>query len=186
MGLGAIIILAFILSIDAFMVSISKGAALQKARMQDALRIGAVFGLISGIAPVIGWGVGYAASNFIQEIDHWVAFGLLSLIGCKMIFESFKEISQDKNFLQGTPGVILAAVATSIDALAVGISLAFVQSHITIAAIYIGVMTFMMVTLGVLAGHYISNRIGRIAEGLGGLGLIFIGTRILLQHSGML
>lgn len=186
MSLTAIIILAFILSIDAFMVSVGKGAGLQKARTQDALRIGAIFGLVSGIAPVIGWGVGYAASNFIQEIDHWLAFGFLSLIGCKMIYESFKEISQDKDFLQGTSGVVLAAIATSIDALAVGVSLAFTQSSISIAAIYIGVITFMMVSLGVLTGHYISSRIGRIAEGLGGIGLIFIGTRILLQHSGML
>lgn len=184
MSFTAIIILAFILSIDAFMVSVGKGAALQKARLQDALKIGIIFGVVSGVAPLIGWGAGYAVSNFIREIDHWLAFGFLSLIGIKMIYESFREISEKKNFLQGTSGIVLAAIATSIDALAVGISLAFTQTGITVAAFYIGFMTFVMVLFGVLTGTYISSRIGRIAEGLGGVGLIFLGTRILLQHVG--
>lgn len=181
--------MAFSMSADAFAASISKGVSLShKPRLKDALHIGAIFGIIETITPIIGWIAGLAASSFITSVDHWIAFTILALIGCKMLVESiYKPIEEgEDNTTDHRLGVmIMTAVGTSIDAMAVGVTLAFLDVNIWITALAIGFATFLMATLGTLTGHYIGQKGGRIAEALGGIGLLFIGTSILFDHLGV-
>lgn len=185
MSIASTVLLAFSMSADAFAVSLGGGARLKRPRLRDAMRIAAVFGLIEGLAPLAGWAAGMAASDMIRQVDHWIAFTLLVFVGGKMIGDSFDENRVSRlSLLTSAVMIALAAVATSIDAFAVGFSLAFAQIHIGIAALSIGAMTCAMVTIGILAGHYMGSRFGLFAERIGGLGLILIGTKILLQHLG--
>lgn len=184
-------IMAFSMSTDAFAAAISKGAGSSRSpSIKEALYTGILFGVVESITPIIGWGVGVAASGFIAAIDHWIAFLVLGFVGIKMIFASFdnKCCPLGLPLKPATkPGMLLlTAIGTSIDALVVGISLAFVNTNILVIAGAIGFATFLMVTIGMLAGQYLGTKVGRVAEGLGGLGLIFIGTDILLTHLGLL
>ncbi len=176
-------LLAFSMSTDAFAVSLSKGTKSQKPNILEALKVGAVFGTVEAITPLLGWFAGLVASSFIKEIDHWVAFVILFGIGLKFIYESFQDKPDDAELKASSPIVlILTALATSIDAFAIGISLAFVDHNIIIAALSIGMATFTMVTFGMMAGYFIGNKIGVYAERLGGIGLMLIGSKILLDH----
>ena len=179
-------LLAFSMSADAFAVSVSKGAALQKPRPRDALRMGAIFGIVEAITPIIGWLMGTAASRYVSEIDHWLAFAILSIVGGKLIYESFFVCEErEKPKRHGLGLIILTAVGTSIDAMAVGVTLAFVDNNIWLTSAAIGGATCLMVTIGVMTGHYIGCRVGRYAEALGGFCLIAIGTHILFSHLGI-
>lgn len=180
-------VLAFSMSADAFAASIGKGAALKKPKISDALRAGAVFGVVETIMPVLGWLIGLAASSFIASIDHWIAFGLLSLIGGKMIYEGLTEGDEEDDEKQphNMMGVVLIAIATSIDAMAVGVTLAFLDINIWISALAIGFVTFLMATLGIMTGHYIGSKVGKYAEVLGGVALFCIGAAILCEHLGI-
>ncbi len=183
MGFLSSSLLAFGMSADAFAVSLGKGATIEKPMFRDALRIGAIFGAVEATAPVFGWLVGLAASGFIRDIDHWLAFAILCFVGLKYIHESFqdkKSSSAPKTYSIWI--LLLTALATSVDAFAVGISLAFVNYDIFIAALSIGTATFVMVTLGIMTGHLIGHKVGVYAERLGGLLLILIGLSILLSH----
>ncbi|CAA2141689.1 manganese efflux pump MntP family protein [Hyphomicrobium sp. ghe19] len=138
----AITVLALSMSIDAFAVSVGRGAALNRPRFSEALRTGVVFGVVEAITPVIGWAAGVAASSFVEAVDHWIAFGLLAGVGLHMLFAAVW-----KNADQGQPGssfaVLMAtAVGTSLDAMAVGVSLAFLEVDIFTIAIAIGLATF--------------------------------------------
>lgn len=176
-------ILAFSMSADAFAVALSKGSVVKKAKFFDSLRIGVIFGMMEAVTPLIGWAVGSMASGFIQDVDHWVAFILLGLIGLKMIFSYFKNEENIEEKKSKTFGVLLlTAFATSVDAMAVGVGLAFVNINIWMTALAIGIATCCMVTIGMMTGHYLGRRVGRVAEALGGIGLILIGTNILLTH----
>ena len=177
-------LLAFSMSADAFAASVCKGAVLRKPRLMQAMRIGAVFGAVETITPIIGWGLGLAASSFIQEVDHWVAFAILSAIGLKMIYEGCCKgpgapEEQKKSSLML---LVLTAFGTSVDAMAVGVTLAFLKINILAMAALIGFFTFMMATIGIMTGHYIGAKAGKAAEITGGLCLIAIGTLILLEH----
>lgn len=178
--------LAFSMSADAFAVSLCKGAALKKPRFSDALRTGAIFGAVEGVTPLAGWLAGLAASRYVQAVDHWITFVILGLIGLKMIYECLFDHHEEKQKKERHGALVLAftALATSIDALAVGVTLAFMQVNIWICAAAIGAATFLMVTIGIMTGHYVGLKAGRYAEGLGGLCLIAIGTIILLEHLG--
>ncbi len=175
-------VLAFSMSTDAFAAAIGKGVAMRKPRFTTALRIGALFGVIETITPLIGWLIGLAASSFITAVDHWIAFGILALVGGHMIFESFQEEAVEQHEHHKLHVLILTAIGTSIDAMAVGATLAFLDVDIWIVAGMIGAATFIMVTIGIMAGHQIGLRAGKIAERLGGLCLILIGSAILYEH----
>ncbi|MGE4352276.1 MAG: manganese efflux pump MntP family protein [Bdellovibrionales bacterium] len=184
------VFLALSMSADAFAVSIGKGVAQQKPRLIDAAKTGLVFGLTEGCAPLVGFAAGSLAASFIQAIDHWLAFGILGLIGLHMIVEGIRnrncEIEITKPQKQKLWLLILTAIGTSIDSIAVGVSLAFVAVNIWIAALSIGLATFTMSTLGLMIGHRVGCKLGRTAEILGGVGLILIGFRILFAHLGLL
>lgn len=179
-------VLAWSMSADAFAVSVGKGVALKKPSLRDAARTGLIFGGTEALAPIVGWLAGSLASVFILTYDHWVAFIILAMIGLRMIWQGYKneacevEVHTPQN--QKLYVVFLTAVGTSIDSMAVGVSLAFVDMNIWIMAAAIGFATFTMSTLGIMIGHFIGCRIGRVAEILGGAGLIAIGTKILCTH----
>jgi putative Mn2+ efflux pump MntP len=133
---------------------------------------------------VIGWALGKGASRYIAAFDHWIAFGLLLAIGGKMIWDAFRRDKGEEKPQRHTLGVlVMTAIGTSIDALAVGVTLALVNASIIVNALAIGAATFTMVTIGVMTGRYLGEKFGRYAEGAGGLVLIAIGTKILLEHT---
>lgn len=177
-------ILAFSMSADAFAVSVGKGMALKKPSLRHAVYVGFIFGIIEMITPVVGWLLGMVASSFITAVDHWVAFGILAVIGSKMLLESFKKEHAEEIKEHKTSTLILTAIGTSIDAMAVGMTMAFLDMNIWISALAIGAATFLMATIGIMTGHYIGSKGGKIAEAIGGLALIAIGTAILIEHLG--
>jgi putative Mn2+ efflux pump MntP len=181
----SILLLAFAMSTDAFAAAIGKGAAMVKPRLGQALRAGLIFGVIEAITPVIGWLLGKGASRYIQAWDHWVAFGLLLVLGLHMIWNGVKPESHepvDAAKKHGFVGLALTGVSTSIDALAVGVGLAFVDVPIALVALVIGLCTFTMVTLGVMLGRALGAIVGRRAEVIGGVILIGVGAVILYEH----
>jgi putative Mn2+ efflux pump MntP len=176
------------MSVDAFAAAVGKGAALDRPRVSEALRTGLVFGVIEAITPVLGWTAGLAATTYVAAVDHWIAFVVLAVVGGRMLWEAIHG--------EDTPGgprvrprrhglaVLLAtAIGTSLDAMAVGVTLAFLDADITVAAAAIGLATFLMATVGMLLGRWLGGRFGRIAEGLGGAGLVGLGVKILLEHT---
>ena len=172
------------MSTDAFAAALGKGAGMFKLRVSEALRIGLIFGVVEAITPVIGWLLGSAASSFIENVDHWIAFALLSLLGLHMIFKAIKggEEGGLEEERKGLLAVALTGLATSIDAMAVGVGLAFIDGNIIVVAIVIGICTFSMVTVGVMAGRALGTLIGKRAEIVGGLILIAVGATILYEH----
>ena len=180
-----IIIIAIGLAADAFAVSVSSGAIIEKLHLRHAMRIAVFFGFFQGLMPWIGWKAGNLASDLIRSIDHWLAFGILCFIGGKMIYESRKleeEIERTINPLN-IYVLFTLAIATSIDALAVGLTFSFLNVSIVEPVIVIGVVTFIFS----LAGTYIGEFFGHIFEDkielAGGIILIGIGTKILIEHT---
>jgi putative Mn2+ efflux pump MntP len=173
------------MSADAFAASLGKGAALGRPRLIEALRTGLIFGSVEALAPIAGWLCGVIAASYIEAIDHWIAFALLGAIGLKMIWECITHTAEaaipGRNSL---PVLLLTAVATSIDAFAVGVSLAFLSADILQTALAIGLATFVMASLGILLGRYVGMLLGRVAEFIGGVVLIAIGSTILATHLG--
>jgi putative Mn2+ efflux pump MntP len=184
MNLFSILLIAFAMSTDAFAVAISKGVAMARPTLPQAIRIGLIFGAIEALTPVIGWLLGSVASRAISEWGHWVAFGLLMILGLRMMYAGCRRDSDDSSRLapQTLPMLSLAAFATSIDAMAVGVSFAFVDVNILVAALAIGGATLLMVTLGVMLGRVLGQLAGQRAEVMGGVILIAIGNAILFQH----
>lgn len=183
----SILLIGLAMSTDAFAAAIGKGAAMARPRLPQALRVGLVFGVVEAITPVIGWLLGTATARYIQAWDHWIAFGLLCLLGLHMIRQALRsdggapaEADPHGNLLT----LALAGLATSIDAMAVGVGLAFADVHIAMVAVVIGLCTFGMVTLGVMLGRVLGEMIGRRAEIAGGLILLVVGTTILREHLG--
>jgi manganese efflux pump family protein len=180
----AIIVLAFSMSADAFAAALAKGSVLDRPQLSEALRSGIVFGTVEAITPLIGWGAGLAASAYITEIDHWIAFTLLGGIGAKMIWDSVRHAPERIRPNRNSIGTLLVtAIGTSIDAMAVGIGLAFLSVNIIVVALSIGAATLTMTTIGILVGRLLGEKFGRVAEALGGVGLILLGTKILIEHT---
>jgi putative Mn2+ efflux pump MntP len=180
----AIVLLAFSMSSDAFAAALGKGAVLQRPSYAEALRVGIIFGSVETITPVVGWLAGRAASGYIAAFDHWIAFGLLVAIGAKMVWDSVRRLDDAQKPRQHSFGVLVAtAIGTSIDAMAVGVTLALIDADIIVTALAIGMATFAVTTLGILFGRMLGGRFGRLAEAAGGFGLIFIGTKILVEHT---
>ncbi|TBV12417.1 manganese efflux pump MntP [Stutzerimonas kirkiae] len=184
MSLVSLVFLAFAMSTDAFAAAIGKGSSLHKPRLTEALRTGLIFGVIEAITPLVGWLIGQAASRFVVEWDHWVAFTLLLLLGLHMIHVGLQPDSEGEEKPSRHSFWLLAvtAFATSIDALAVGFSLAFVEVNIFVAALAIGLATTLMVTIGTMLGRVLGAVIGKRAEILGGVVLILVGSTILYEH----
>jgi manganese efflux pump family protein len=181
----ATIILAFGMSMDSFAAALSKGACLKHPTLKEAVRIGIIFGAIEFVTPILGWALGYVASSYVMAWDHWIIFGLLSLLGGRMIIAGLNSDNSEDCSPPERHGVmvlVLTAIATSLDALAVGVGLAFLQVNILTTSLMIGLMTAVMATAGVILGRFIGPILGRWSEILGGLVLIGIGTTILLQH----
>ncbi|MBV7482817.1 manganese efflux pump MntP [Bordetella sp. BOR01] len=187
MNFVSTMILALAMSTDAFAAAVGKGTALRKPKLSDALRTGLIFGVIEAITPLVGWALGSIAAGFVADWDHWIAFCLLCILGAVMIRNGLR--GEDRP--EATPVVrhsfwLLAATgfATSIDAMAVGVSLAFIDNNILITAAAIGLATLVMVTLGVMVGRLIGRIAGKWAEVLGGLALMSVGSAILYEHLG--
>lgn len=186
MSPAAIAILAIGMSIDAFIASIGRGARLRQARFLEALRTGLVFGAIETLTPVIGWTLGLAASRYVAAVDHWIAFLLLAFVGGRMVVHAMRAPSVEADTAaqpeHGLATLLATAIGTSIDAMAVGVSLAFLEVNIAVVAAAIGLATFLMSTGGMLMGRFVGARFGRWAEIAGGLALIGLGLSILHTH----
>ncbi|WP_434584154.1 manganese efflux pump MntP [Klebsiella sp. R390] len=185
MNLSATILLAFGMSMDAFAASIGKGATLHKPKFSEALRTGLIFGAIETLTPLVGWGMGMLASQFVLEWNHWIAFALLIFLGGRMVIEGFRAGDSEAceaPLRHGFWLLVMTAFATSLDAMAVGVGLAFLQVNIIATALAIGCATLIMSTLGIMVGRFIGPLLGKRAEILGGIVLIGIGSEILWSH----
>jgi len=185
MDYRALLLLAFSLSMDAFAVSICNGLAITHVKVRHAVAFGLVFGGMQAVMPVLGYFLGATFSGYVQGIGSWIAFALLAFIGGKMIFETLRP-EKDETVSKGDAisigRLLLLGVATSIDALAAGVSIALTGGDIWVSAWIIGVVTFVMSFIGVLAGKRIGARFEKYAGRVGGVVLIGIGVKILLQH----
>lgn len=183
MSLVTICLIALSLAMDSFAVSMTSGLALRQVKVRNAFIIALFFGSFQAFMPIIGWYIGVYVEHYISAIDHWVAFGLLCIIGVKMIYEASRKSTSGKNIDPEKFAVLLGlAIATSTDAFAVGLGFALLQVSITMPAIIIGTITFVVSFGGVYLGAVVGQFLGRKIEVLGGLILIGIGVKILIEH----
>ena len=185
MGTLELLLLAVGLAMDAFAVAICKGLALEKISWKEMAIVGAWFGIFQGLMPAIGWLLGSAFEQYIVAFDHWIAFILLSLIGINMIREALSKEEECADCSLGFRAMLVLAIATSIDALAVGISLAMVSltiCKIVVAMLSIFVFTALASYIGLNGGRALGDRLGNKPEILGGAILVAIGVKILLEH----
>ena len=186
MSFITILSIAIALSMDAFSVSICKGLTTKKFSIKTAVLCGLWFGGFQALMPVIGYFLGVQFESLITNIDHWIAFGLLFLIGVNMIREAFGDEKDEKSSNNDTKTMFLLAIATSIDALAVGVTFAFLQVGIWKAILIIGITTFVFSFTGIAIGNFFGSKYSKPASIIGGVILILIGTKILLEHLGFL
>ncbi|MFH1434907.1 MAG: manganese efflux pump MntP family protein [Pseudomonadota bacterium] len=184
MSLTTILALALALAMDAFAVALASSVVLRRVSGRQYFRLAFHFGLFQFLMPVIGWLAGSVMAGWLEAVDHWVAFGLLAFIGGKMIHEALKKEKPDKAVTDPTKGLTLVAlsVATSIDAFAVGLSLALLDVSIWYPCVVIGLVAAAMTLIGLRIGSRLGARFGRGMEIIGGLALIAIGARILIEH----
>ena len=184
MGLAELFILAVGLSMDAFAVSVCKGLSAGRVRFKHMLACGAWFGGFQALMPLIGYLLGVRFQKFIVSFDHWIAFVLLGIIGANMIREALGKDDGDDDIPAafGPKSMFPLAVATSIDALAVGVTFAFLQVKIVPAVSFIGVITFVLSGIGVKAGGFLGMKWKKRAEFAGGVILVLIGLKILIEH----
>ncbi len=185
MGLIELFILAVGLSMDAFAVSVCKGLAMPKITVKKTLIVGLWFGGFQALMPALGYFLGVQFRDKITAIDHWIAFILLGIIGANMIKEACSGECEEENESLDIKTMFLLAVATSIDALAVGITFAFLNVHLLAAVSFIGVTTFTLSAIGVKIGNVFGTRYKSKAELAGGVILILLGLKILLEHLGI-
>lgn len=190
MSLIELVLLAIGLSMDAFAVSVGKGLGMRRPNHAQALALALTFGLFQGGMPLIGWAVGSQFAGAIEAVDHWIAFGLLAFIGGRMLYEAWSKHTADAPPI-GDPGLslkmlLVLGVATSIDALAAGVGFAFLQLDIWLVAGLVAGITFVLAYAGVVLGHQFGSRWERPAEIAGGLILIALGLKILLEHLGLI
>lgn len=186
MGLIELFLIAVGLSMDAFAVSVCKGLAMPKCTFKKAAIVGLWFGGFQALMPAIGYILGAQFQEAIASIDHWIAFVLLALIGGNMIHEALDNDEEEADASLDVKTMFLLAVATSIDALAIGITFAFLKVNITPAVCFIGIVTFIISFAGVKIGNVFGARYKNKAEIVGGVILILLGLKILLEHLGFL
>ena len=182
MGIWDMLVLAVGLSMDAFAVSICKGLSIQRLKLRHAVIVGAWFGAFQALMPAIGYLLGSAFADMIVSVDHWIAFVLLAFIGGNMIREALGKDEEDCDPSLAPMAMLLLAVATSIDALAVGVTFAFLRVDVLPAVSLIGLCTFTISAVGVKIGNVFGARFKAKAELLGGVVLVLIGVKILLEH----
>ena len=185
MGLFMLFMTAVGLSMDAFAVAICKGLSVKKVTLKHGFIVGLYFGGFQAGMPLIGYFLGSSFAKYIENFDHWIAFALLGIIGFNMIRES-REEEEELNSSFGFKAMFPMAVATSIDALAVGVSFAIMKVQIVWAVLFIGVITFTLSAIGVKLGNRFGAKYKSKAELFGGIVLILLGTKILLEHLGVL
>jgi len=180
----SLLFIAVGLSADCFAVALSGSCAMKSLTRFQILRASLSFGLFQAVMPALGWLAGRTLVNFIGSFDHWLAFALLGFVGGKMVWESFHPEREDENKKDFTRGWLLLtlSIATSIDALAVGLSFAFLKVNIVTASLVIGVTAFLITVIGFLIGRKVGEYVGKRAELVGGLILTVIGLRILITH----
>lgn len=182
MGILEIILLGIGLAMDAFAVSICKGLSMKRMNWKNAIIIVFYFGAFQAIMPAIGYFLGTTFESFVTAVDHWIAFILLSFIGGNMIKESFDNEDEKKNDRVDFKTMVVLAIATSIDALAVGITFAFFDVNVIFAVSVIGVITFFISLLGVKVGNKFGDKYQNKAELMGGILLVLLGIKILVEH----
>ena len=182
MDIFEIIVIGFGLSMDAFAVAVCKGLSMKKMNWKNAIIIALYFGIFQALMPVIGFLLGTTFSDFVKSVDHWIAFILLVTIGLNMIRESFKKDDDERNDNIDFKTMIILAIATSIDALAVGITFAFLKVDLTLSISLIGIITFVISLIGVKIGNVFGDKYEKKAEIFGGVILILLGIKILLEH----
>ncbi|GAB4281565.1 MAG: manganese efflux pump MntP family protein [Marinilabiliales bacterium] len=184
MDYSYIILIAIGLSMDTFAVSLSNGLVLKNLSLLKILSIGFVFSLFQSIMPFLGWLAGTSIEKYIVDFDHWIAFGLLAFIGTRMIYDASKNDNYNNNNNNELKinKIILQAIATSIDALAVGISLGLLNVNIAYSVIIIGFTTLFFAVSGLYIGKLVRNKIQKFVEYFGGIILIIIGIKILIEH----
>lgn len=186
MGTIEILLISIGLAMDAFAVSICKGLSKKKMNWKNAIIIGLYFGIFQAGMPILGYFLGSTFERFITNIDHWIAFTLLTGIGFDMLKEAFSKESENSNDKVDFKTMIILSIATSIDALAVGITFACLKTKIIVPAITIGIITFLMSVIGVKIGNKFGDKYEKKAEIMGGVILILLGIKILLEHLGII
>lgn len=186
MGIIELFFIAVGLSMDAFAVSICKGLALKDVKLRHSVKAGLWFGGFQALMPVIGFFCGYWFKDYISAFDHWVAFILLLLLGAKMIKEALSDEEETTEAAMDVKNMLLLAMATSIDALAIGITFAFLDVNIWYAVLFIGIITFIFSAVGIKIGSLFGTRFKTKAEIAGGVILILMGLKILLEHLGVI
>lgn len=184
MSFLSLFLVAVALGVDAFAVAAAAGMTKGQLQIRPVFRLSFHFGFFQAIMPIIGWFAGAALYSIVSRLDHWIAFGLLTGIGLKMLVESFRKAPVDGKVKDPTKGWSLAwlSVATSIDALAVGLSLAALGQSIFKPALLIGLVAAVMTIAGMTAGRFLGDALGRKAEAFGGIVLVTIGAKILIEH----
>lgn len=186
MGILEIFLIGVGLSMDAFAVSVCKGLSMKKLDWKKAIIIALYFGVFQAIMPVIGYLLGTTFESLVTQIDHWIAFILLGIIGANMIKEALEKESENSNDKVDFKTMIVLAIATSIDALAIGITFAFFKTKLLSSVIIIGIITFILSLIGVKIGNKFGDKYEKKAEFLGGVILILIGVKILIEHLGII
>ncbi|MBE6693892.1 MAG: manganese efflux pump [Ruminococcaceae bacterium] len=184
MGIGDLFLLAVGLSMDALAVAICKGLSVRRLKLKHALTVGLYFGGFQAGMPLIGYFLGKQFESYITSIDHWIAFVLLTIIGINMIRESC-SCAEELNDSFSPRAMLPMAVATSIDALAIGVTFAFLKVNIGAAVSFIGIITFLLSAVGVYLGNIFGAKYKSKAELVGGIVLIFMGAKILVEHLGL-
>ncbi len=182
MEIYEILLIGIGLAMDAFAVSICKGLSMKKMNWKNAVIIALYFGVFQALMPLIGYFLGMTFESIVTTFDHWVAFALLTLIGGGMIKESFDDEDDKKNDRVDFKTMVVLAIATSIDALAVGITFAFFDVNIVLAVSIIGIITFIISVLGVKIGNRFGDKYQNKAQLMGGIILVLLGFKILLEH----
>lgn len=180
MGFIELLLIGISLAMDAFAASIVKGLSFKRASIFRAMKVGLYFGIFQAIMPLLGYLLGISFSNIVSRIDHWIAFISLGIIGFNMIKESFEDVDVDSDTSFKT--MLFLSVATSIDALVVGVTFSFLKVNILKAITIIGLITFFICVVGVLIGHIVGKKFGSKTNMLGGLVLILIGLKTLIEH----
>lgn len=186
MGIIELLLISIGLGMDAFAVAICKGISMKKMDWKKAIIIGLYFGGFQGLMPVLGFALGKGFEKIVTSVDHWIAFTLLGIIGLNMIRETFCKDKEKMDDSVCFKSMIVLAIATSIDALAIGITFAFLKVNILLAVLMIGIITFILSMVGTKIGNKFGDKFGAKAEFAGGIILILIGTKILLEHLNIL
>ena len=181
-----LLLIAVGLAMDAFAVSVCKGLSLKEMEWKKAVTVGLYFGVFQALMPAVGYFLGTTFESLVTQIDHWIAFVLLGFIGINMLKEALDKDKEESNDKVDFKTMFVLAIATSIDALAIGITFAFLKVNVLLATLLIGIITFVLSIIGVKIGNKFGDKYERKAEVIGGMILILMGIKILFEHLGVI